>query len=163
MIKALLITLFISAIGGRPLSAQEAGDIGAGVILGSPTGGTAKFWINGVWALDAGVGLSRDLTLYGDYLWHSWAAKPRPAAGKLPLYLGLGAQLKTLSPNEFGVRAAAGIAYWLPRNPIEIFLEIVPVFSLRRDGGIDVGAGAGVRYYFKGSRKGGTDGKSAEL
>jgi hypothetical protein len=161
--KTLLILAYLLATSVTPLRAQEAGDIGAGVIIGNVTGGTAKFWINNNWALDAGVGLSRDLILYGDYLWHSWAARPQPTAGKLPLYLGLGGQLRASSPNEFGLRTVAGIGYWLPRNPIEFFLEIVPVFSLHHRGGIDVNAGVGLRYYFRGSIKGEPHVQSAEI
>ena len=149
--KTLLALVCMLAAGVSPLRAQTAGDVGAGVILGNPTGGTAKLWLNGSQALDAGVGFSTNLALYGDYLWHSWKVLPQPSAGRLPVYLGMGAQIRTLSTNEFGLRTVAGIAYWLPSNPVEIFLEIVPVFRLSPGNSVGLDAGVGLRYYFRGS------------
>ena len=146
--KMLLALVYLFAAGVNPLWAQKAGDVGAGVILGNPTGGTAKFWFTDSQALDAGVGFSTRLALYGDYLWHSWKVLPQPSEGKLPVYLGLGAQFRTVSPNEFGLRTVAGIAYWLPRNPVEIFLEVVPVFRLSPRDSVGLDAGVGLRYYF---------------
>jgi hypothetical protein len=146
----MFFTLFcLIAAVVSPLCAQKAGDFGAGVILGSPTGATAKFWLNGSRALDIGVGFNADVALYGDYLWHSWRVFPQPSEGKLPVYLGLGAQIRDSSHNNLGLRAVAGIAYWLPRNPVEIFLEIVPVFLISRGDGVDLNGSIGLRYYFK--------------
>ncbi|MFA6435000.1 MAG: hypothetical protein WCW52_09925 [Elusimicrobiales bacterium] len=146
--KKILFLFYILAAGTSPLYAQKAGDFGAGVVLGGPTGATAKFWIDGSRALDAGLGFGPDFILYGDYLWHSWKVLPQPAEGKLPVHLGLGAQIGDSHHNDLGLRAVAGIAYWLPRNPVEIFFDIVPVLHLRRGDGADVNASIGLRYYF---------------
>ncbi|HAF95974.1 MAG: hypothetical protein A2X34_02335 [Elusimicrobia bacterium GWC2_51_8] len=147
--KILLALVCLLAAGVKPLCAQKAGDFGAGVILGNPTGAAAKFWLNDSRALDAGVGFNTDLALYGDYLWHSWKVLPQPSEGRLPVYLGLGAQIMDSAHNNFGLRAVAGIAYWLPRNPVEIFLELVPVLRFSNNDGVDLNAGIGLRYYFK--------------
>lgn len=147
--KILMTLVCLLTAGLSPLRAQSAGDLGAGVVLGDQTGATAKYWLSGGRALDAGAGFNSDLTLYGDYLWHSWKVFPQPSEGKIPAYLGLGVQVGNSSRNNSGVRAVAGLAYWLPRNPLEIFLELVPVLHFSRDGGTDVGAGLGLRYYFK--------------
>jgi len=105
-------------------------------------------WLTDSQALDAGLGFSTGLALYGDYLWHSWKVLPQPSQGKLPVYLGLGAQFRTVYPNEFGLRTVAGIAYWLPRNPVEIFFEVAPVFRLSPHDSVGLDAGIGLRYYF---------------
>lgn len=147
--KTLLTLVCILAAGASPLWAQKAGDVGAGVILGSQTGATGKFWLNGSRALDAGIGFNSHTALYGDYLWHSWKALPQPSEGKLPVYLGLGAQIGDSSHNNLGLRAVAGIAYWLPHDPLEIFLELVPVLHLSHHDGVDLNASVGLRYYFK--------------
>ena len=89
------------------------------------------------------------MTVYGDYLWHGWDVIPQPSEGKAPVYLGLGAQVRTFHDAEFGLRAVAGAAYWLPRRPVEIFLEVVPVFRLTPGTSVGMGAGLGLRYYFK--------------
>ena len=148
--KTLLTLVCLFAAGTGPLWAQNAGDLGAGIALGSQTGPTAKYWLKGNQAIDAGLGFNNNLTLYGDYLWHSWRVFPQPAEGKIPAYLGVGAQLGGSSrhDNNAGIRGVAGVAYWLPRNPLEIFLEIVPVIHFSDNGGTDIDANIGLRYYF---------------
>ncbi|MDD5209185.1 MAG: hypothetical protein PHV36_07345 [Elusimicrobiales bacterium] len=148
--KTLMVLACLFALGVGPLQAQKAGDFGAGIVLGNQTGATAKFWLDGSKALDAGLGFNDNLTLYGDYLWHSLRVFPQPEAGKIPAYIGLGAQIGNSSHNDssFGLRAVAGVAYWLPRNPLEIFLELVPVVHFSNHGGTDINMDLGLRYYF---------------
>lgn len=148
MTKQLLIGLLCLAALAAPAQAQKAGDVGAGVVLGAPTGLTGKLWIDGTQAIDVGLGWNSELTVYGDYLWHMWDVVPQPSKGKLPVYLGLGAQGRMYRDAEFGIRTVAGIAYWLPKHPIEIFAEIVPVFHITRNTGVGVDGAVGVRYYF---------------
>ena len=140
-----LVCLFTFA---SSLRAQQAGSIGAGVVAGNPTGVTGKMWIDGRQAFDVGMGYSTRFTVYGDYLWHDWKILPQPTQGRLPLYLGLGAQVRTFDDAEFGIRAVAGVAYWLPHDPVEIFVEIVPVFRVEPDSSVGLDGGVGVRYYF---------------
>ena len=144
-ISALLLLL---AVVASPVRAQKAGDFGVGVILGSPTGGAAKLWLSDHQALSAGIGFSSSLAVCGDYLWHGWSVLPQPAEGRLPVYLGLGGQIRTLTPDEFGVRGVLGLAYWLPRNPVELFLEFVPVVRVTPWTSVGLGGGIGLRYYF---------------
>lgn len=148
--KILLALVCGLAAGTSPLLAQETGAFGAGVVLGAPTGVTAKYWFEGSRAVDFGLGLNDNVTLYGDYLWHSWKVFPQPSEGKIPAYLGLGAQVGNSSSHNYsGLRAVAGAAYWLPRNPLEIFIEIIPVFHFSRNEGTHLNAALGLRYYFK--------------
>ncbi len=72
---------------------------------------------------------------------------PQPRQGKLAGYIGVGAQIRDVD-SELGLRAAAGAAYWLPHDPVEIFAELVPVFRLTPDAGIGLDGGLGLRYYF---------------
>jgi hypothetical protein len=141
-----LAGLVVSA--ASPVWAQKAGSVGAGVMLGNPTGLTAKYWVDGTRAVDLGVGYSTDLAVYGDYLWHSWNVLPQPAQGKIGGYLGLGAQVRALDSTEFGIRAAAGASYWLPSDPVEIFAELVPVFRLTPGTSVGLDGALGLRYYF---------------
>ncbi len=150
-VKKILLALVCLLVTAAPLWAQKAGDAGVGVILGAPTAITGKLWLDGTRALDAGLGWSSELTVYGDYLWHGWDVLPQPAEGKLPVYLGMGAQVRTFHDAEFGIRAVAGMAYWLPRHPVESFVELVPVFRLTPGTSVGLDAGLGLRYYFKSS------------
>lgn len=144
----LLALLCLSALGAVPARAQKAGDAGAGVVLGAPTGATGKLWLTDTQAVDVGLGWNSELTVYGDYLWHAWNLVPQPPQGKIPVYLGLGAQARTFHETDFGIRTVAGIAYWLPSHPVEVFLELVPVFHLTRQAGVGLDGALGVRYYF---------------
>lgn len=144
--RTLLALLCLCAACAGTLCAQEPDAIGAGLLAGKPTGVTAKLWYGNM-AVDTGVDLGHQLTLYGDYLWNSWSVLPQPAKGRLPVYLGLGMQV---SPEEFGLRIVAGVAYMLPRDRFELFFDVVPVVRLSPGSSGGVNASAGVRYYFKG-------------
>jgi hypothetical protein len=147
--KNTLFAMVCLLVTASPLWAQKAGSVGAGVVLGNPTGVTGKVWIDGRQAVDVGLGYSTELAVYGDYLWHEWKTLPQPAEGRLPIYLGLGAQVRNMPSLELGIRTVAGAAYWLPRSPVEIFLEVVPVFRLTPGQSVGLDAGLGLRYYFK--------------
>ena len=148
MKKNLLAFVFLFASSTSAL-AQTKGAMGLGVVVGAPTAITGKLWLDNTKAVQAGLGFDDRFTVYGDFLWHAWDVLPAPPQGKLPVYLGLGAQLRAYHDAELGIRAVAGVAYWLPRHPVEIFLELVPVFYLTRDPGVGFDAGLGIRYYFK--------------
>lgn len=146
--KKTLLAFACLVITASPSRAQKTGDFGAGVILGDPTGITGKYWVGERQAVDAGIGFNGEPVMYVDYLWHSWTVVPQPREGKMPVYLGLGAQVRDPDSVEFGIRAVAGIAYWLPRHPVEIFVEIVPILRLTPHASVGLDAGIGLRYYF---------------
>lgn len=147
--KNLLLAFVCMIATAGSVRAQKAGAAGAGVILGNPTGVTGKLWMTDTQAFDAGLGVSTHLAVYGDYLWHGWSVLPQPPEGRLPVYLGLGAQVRAFHDAEFGIRTVVGLAYWLPRNPVELFVEFVPVFRLTPDDSVGLDGGLGLRYYFK--------------
>ena len=51
--------------------------------------------------------------------------------------------------SHFGVRFPVGIAYIFPKNPFDLFFEIVPIFDLLPDTELNINAGIGARFYFK--------------
>lgn len=135
------------------LRAQQARDLGVGFVLGDALGGSGKYWIDHISALDAGIGASADhgnFSIYGDYLYHGWKAFGQPKEGKLAAYLGGGPRIEARSDaTEFGLRGVVGADYWLPRDPVELFAEVGPLIRMSPNGGIYVIGGVGVRYYFK--------------
>jgi hypothetical protein len=157
------IVLFAAIILAGSIKAQNRG-FGIGVILGEPTGLSAKLWTSSVNAFDFGLGFSvgGDRISYNgsyndgsrvhfhmDYLWHAFNAIS--AAEKFPLYYGIGARLNSGGgyDGSFGIRGVFGIA-WFPRStPIDIFFELVPVLQLTNSVGFGVDAGLGVRYFFE--------------
>jgi hypothetical protein len=143
--------------------AQDRG-FGLGVIIGEPTGISAKFWTSSVNAFDFGLGWSIGGDRIGkdngssdggsrahfhmDYLWHAFEAIH--SSERFPLYYGIGGRINTGGGYDasLAVRGVFGIA-WLPHNtPIDVFLELVPSLQLTPSTGFGIDAGIGARYFF---------------
>lgn len=152
MKKAILTLLMLAAAGAS--RAQQAGQLGAGVVLGQPIGGTAKYWLTDTRAFDAGVGYgSRATVLYADYLYHGWDLLPKPSKGKLGVYAGLGPRLETARDALFALRTIVGADYWIEAHPIELFLEGGPTFRLAPNSNVDADIGLGIRFYLGSATK----------
>lgn len=144
--------------------AQDHG-FGLGVIIGEPTGFSAKLWTSSVNAFDFGVGWSvggdrigkykgiydggSRLHFHVDYLWHAFDAIH--SSVRFPLYYGFGGRINSGGGYDGSValRGVFGIA-WLPHNmPIDVFLELVPSLQLASITGFGIDAGIGARYFFQ--------------
>jgi len=159
----LIIILGLFMFLTKPLSAQDHG-FGMGLILGEPTGISAKLWTSKINAFDfaIGVGVGGDRINYEgsyndgsrvhfhmDYLWHSFSAIS--SSEQFPLYYGLGARINTGGgyDESIGIRGVFGIAWFPHATPIDVFLELVPVLQLTNSTGLGVDAGLGIRYFFE--------------
>ncbi len=165
MKKNLLFVLFLGMIMIliKPISAQDRG-FGLGIILGEPTGLSAKLWTSKENAFDFGLGFSvggdrlsykgnydggSRVHFHMDYLWHSFNAIR--STERFPLYYGIGGQFNSGAGYDasLGIRGVFGIA-WLPHStPIDVFVELVPVFQLTPTVGFGIDAGLGARYFFE--------------
>jgi hypothetical protein len=154
---------FVLALAAMTVSsslwAQNAGSLGAGIIVGEPLGLTGKYWIDETRAVDLGIGFGGEGTVaYADFLWHAWNILPQPSQGKLGLYVGAGPRLETEEHHDegadarLGIRTIGGVDYWVQGHPIEVFLEAGPVFLLTPRTDVEVDAGLGVRFYFAGAK-----------
>jgi hypothetical protein len=121
---------------------------GAGIIIGSPTGVSFKYWMGNRNAIDAAFSIisKNDLYLHADYLWHDYAALPRPEEGRLPLYYGIGAAVA--SSDKVGIRGVIGIEYLFADYPFDIFLELAPVLLIAPDVDLTFTGGLGARYFW---------------
>jgi hypothetical protein len=145
-------------------SAAQDRRFGLGVIIGEPTGLSAKLWTSPLTAWDFGLGWSMGGDRIGnyngtynngdrvhfhmDYLWHSFDAIR--SAERFPLYYGIGGRINSGAGYDasFAIRGVFGIA-WMPHNtPIDIFLELAPSLQLTSSVGFGIDAGFGARYYF---------------
>ncbi len=156
--------LFLMIIIAKPIAAQDHG-FGIGLILGEPTGVSAKLWTSKINALDFGLGVSvggdrishKDYYYDGhgrfhfhmDYLWHSFNAIS--STERFPLYYGIGGRLNSGGgyDGSFGVRGVFGIAWFPHATPIDVFVELVPVLQLTPSTGFGIDAGLGIRYFFQ--------------
>ncbi|MBI2417167.1 MAG: hypothetical protein HYV28_04570 [Ignavibacteriales bacterium] len=157
----LFIVMLVTIAG--PVKAQDKG-FGLGFVLGEPTGLSAKLWTTRENAFDFGLGVAvggdrinynghyngeSRVHFHMDYLWHSFSALG--TSGRSPFYYGIGGRFNSGGgyDGSLGVRGVFGIA-WLPRaTPIDLFVEIVPVFQLTPQTGFGFDAGVGIRYFFQ--------------
>ena len=158
---AIIALCIVLAVQGSV--AQDRG-FGLGVIIGEPTGISAKLWTSSVNAFDFGLGWSiggdrigKDkgysdggsrVHFHMDYLWHAFNAIH--SSERFPLYYGIGGRINTGGGYDasVAVRGVFGIA-WLPHNtPIDVFLELVPSLQLTPSTGFGIDAGIGARYFF---------------
>jgi hypothetical protein len=131
------------------LRAQDRG-FGLGIILGEPTGLSAKMWLSPRNAVDAGLAWSFHrngfLHIHADYLWHFPGAIN--STERLVLYAGLGGRLGTSREGVFGVRVPLGLAWWPRGVPLELVVEVVPGMDLLPATDFEMQGGLGLRWYF---------------
>jgi hypothetical protein len=124
---------------------------GLGIILGEPTGLSAKLMTDRINALDFAAAWSfKDqghLLLQADYIWHNFDLIQVPS-GRLPLYYGIGARVIFSNDPLVGVRIPVGLDYQFETAPIDIFVEIVPILDLIPATKFNIGGGIGVRFWF---------------
>lgn len=148
---ALLAILALAA----PAAAEERGLLGLGFEVGSPIGGTVKFWTQDTQAAQFGLGFSGNLAMHGDYVFHHWDLLPPPSEGRLAAYGGLGLRMRNREGDdlEFGLRTPIGAAYWMSRHPLELFAELAPVFKFNAVNGLDLDGVVGLRLYLGKGRR----------
>ena len=160
-----LLLVTTSSQAKRHNKNQVAADhgFGIGVILGEPTGVSAKYWLGERSALDFAFGLSvggdrlnhdgdNDFSrvhLHADYLYHFYDVI-RTSSNRVPLYFGAGPRVNFAGGYgaSFGVRGVAGIDCMFENVPIDIFAEVAPVFQVGYNVGLGLEGGIGVRYFF---------------
>lgn len=144
----------------------DKGTLGVGIILGEPTGITAKLYLKDDQAVQAAVGsafIGGGLQLHADYVWHPFILQSRDSF-VLPVYFGPGVRLidytggrSDASGNStgafaLGVRGVAGLLFDFKTVPLDAFIEVAGVleYEFRSGAGaaLRLNAGAGVRYYF---------------
>ncbi len=134
------------------VQSQDRG-FGLGIILGSPTGISGKYWVTGSNAVDFGFGYSfarhgGRLHLHADYLWHSFNIIR--SSERFPIYYGIGGRFKVRENDDgsLGIRGVIGLN-WLSRTlPLDVFLEVAPIFRIFPSTSLDFDAGLGARFWF---------------
>jgi hypothetical protein len=156
MIAAALLAAGALA-SARPAAAAASGvkEVGVGVALGEPIGGSVKFWFDDPMAVDVGAGLSDgNAALWADALYHDWKLLPQPSNGRLGAYAGAGPQIRMGDDARFGIRTIVGVTYRPTGHALEIYAEAGPLFRLTQGGKVDAVGGVGLRIMLGGvSRK----------
>ena len=147
-------------------SSYANGPLGLGVIIGEPTGFTAKYWTHADEAFDLGLtyDFNNFFSLYADYLWHfpEWLSRTSLSGKGIKPYVGLGGVLwiDTESGRTdhtyftdhgsvgFGLRIPVGLEWLLAKPPIGLFAEIVPGIGVAPAVFAFLQGGVGARIYF---------------
>jgi hypothetical protein len=141
---------------GRP---AEKGTLGVGIILGEPTGISARLYLKDDQAIQAAIGASfvaNGIQADGDYVFHPVILQDRDAL-VIPLYVGPGVRLIDYSGGSngsshfaIGVRAVGGMLFDFKTVPLDAFIEVAGVleYDFKDGAGLGLNLGAGVRYYF---------------
>jgi hypothetical protein len=144
--KTMIAAMLVMGCACTFASAEQVREVGVGVALGEPIGGTAKLWLDDRLAADVGAGLSDgNAAFWADALWHDWSLLPQPKSGRLGAYVGAGPQFRTGDDARFGVRAIGGLSYRPTGHPVELFAEAGPLFRLTQGGQVDAVGGVGLR------------------
>lgn len=138
-------------------SAAHAEDFAVGVILGDPSGLSAKMKYDGSHSLDGALAYSSGkhsgMQFHVDYLWdraRSWGT----TQGPLDMYYGLGGRLisynddRDKSQISIGPRGSIGLSFNVHNPNIELFGELAMVLDVAPSISADLDAGVGARIRF---------------
>jgi len=149
MKKAALMLIILGCLAGS--SFGQNGKLGLGIILGEPTGLSAKLWTGKTMAFDAGAAWSfvsgGFFQVHGDLLFHNFDLF-KAYTGKWALYYGFGGRVKFADQTIVSVRVPIGISYQFEKTAIELFFEVVPMLDLVPATEVGISGGAGFRYFF---------------
>ncbi|MEX1213353.1 MAG: hypothetical protein WEA36_10955 [Balneolaceae bacterium] len=142
-------TLVVWMLTASALQAQNrASNSELGIIVGEPTGISAKFWTGNNTAFDLGLAWSfsgqGSMHIHSSYLIHK-TIENNP---DLALYYGIGARLLMESDPKVGARVPLGLQYLIPDSRLSLFFELAPMLNLIPETDFDVNGGLGLRYFF---------------
>jgi hypothetical protein len=151
VLRATLLLGLAITLAPAPSQAQNLPEgFGLGIVLGEPTGLTARFWSgannfqsHAAWSFTGNAAFQ----ISGDYL-RSGDIDSDPV---IPFYFGAGLRAKFSDEFELGIRIPLGLNYVLQSEPIEFFGEMVPVMDIVPETHFDFQGALGVRYYFRSS------------
>ena len=128
-----------------------------GIIIGQPTGLSAKLWLGEVMAVDAAAAWNferNSVHFHADYLQHFFDVFD-VAPDRLPVYLGVGGNFRVdgREPGDAaqfrsGVRVPIGVSFLPDDIPLDAFVEAVPGLRVIPNTDFEFWAGIGARYRF---------------
>ena len=161
--KRFFILMFVTMTLSSIIYAQEK--FGVGFMLGEPTGLAWKYRISQANAVDGAIGFSPfdQYRIHVDYLWQSYPFHDLNAS----VYYGVGGAVGFghtsyfvytnnggryflgESDMGFAARVPVGLAYNVPRSPVNLFAEVAPLLILGPSSGLGMDAGVGIRFFFQ--------------
>lgn len=152
MMRKLFISVIIAGFLLTGVSYGQTSSFGLGVILGEPTGISAKLMRSGnsqsinlaaAWS----IGAHDRLYLKGDYVFYH-DLNVDIENGRLPVYYGVGAMAILEEESVVGARIPFGLDYFMSSAPLDFFIELAPVVEVLPSTGFSVSGGLGFHYFF---------------
>ncbi len=165
MLRAAVLSFVVVALSFvGSARAEEKGLFGVGLIVGDPSGVSAKYYLGDDTAIDAAVGvglIKTGIHAHVDFVWHPVVLESQEKF-VMPLYVGPGFRLlmedkdrETDQIVHMGLRAVVGVLFDFRTLPLDVFIEAAPIVEWRftalegEDGfGLGINVAAGVRYFF---------------
>lgn len=148
--KKFILIIAVSALITGSAYSQHRG-FGLGIVLGEPTGLSAKLWTGSKNAFDFAAAWSfkeeGHMLLQADYVWHNFDLIT-VQSGKLPFYYGIGGGAIFSNDPLVAVRVPVGLDYQFENAPVDIFVEIVPILDIIPSTDFDLAGGLGIRFWF---------------
>ncbi|MFH0734800.1 MAG: hypothetical protein V1773_09690 [bacterium] len=152
MKKYFFSTIIIVVLAFSSLCSQTR-SFGIGFMAGDPTGLNGKYFLNPNNAVEVGLGVGvfgseNSFAIHVDYLYHNNTIIQ--SSENFPIFYGFGVRVRSKEEAEFGLgmRGVVGIAWVSQTMPIDIFLQIAPVFKLLPSAKFGIDGAVGARYYF---------------
>lgn len=161
-LASLALILALSVMPTRAEANVTASGFGVGVVLGEPSGLSARWWLNPSYdALDFAVAYSFDsyFLVNADYKLHfpSWFRSTLAGRKGVIPYFGLGAGLgvgrgpaNTVGDTRVfvGLRLPIGVHWQIQQSPLAVFFEVAPGLGMAPSTSAFVQIGIGLRYFF---------------
>lgn len=151
--KIFLTTLILLSLTSLETFSQDKG-FGLGLTLGEPTGFNGKYWVDKDHAIDFGLAYSlghpiQTFSLHADYLFHRFNLIKSEV--HFPVYYGFGGRIHfgNKEGNTLGARGVVGILWMHHSLPVDLFIELAPVFNLFPETSLHFDFAIGGRYYFE--------------
>ena len=133
--------------------AQTDRPFGLGIIIGEPTGISAKLYLSRANALQGALAWSlqgnNDIQIDGDYLFHryDWITVEK---GQLPVYFGIGGgvSFREHADDIVGIRFPIGLDYIFEDVPLDVFVQLVPIFEIVPSTDVELNGALGIRFFF---------------
>lgn len=142
----MLTVIFICVSASDGIAQDRPTNTEFGIIVGEPTGLSAKFWTGSNSAFDLGLAWSfsgqGSMHVHSNYLLHNTLDNP-----DLALYYGIGSRLLMQEDPKIAIRIPLGLQYIIPDSRLGLFFELAPMLNLIPDTDFDVNGGLGLRYF----------------
>ncbi|MBN2362538.1 hypothetical protein JXL83_00225 [candidate division WOR-3 bacterium] len=154
MKKIVICSLVLIVFAGTLFGQSKR--FGLGIVVGEPTGFTAKYWLSPVNSLNAAIAWSvfddnsfEAFYIHIDHVFYYYDLF-RVQSGKAPVFIGVGGRFyfPRHDDTKIGFRIPMGLAYMFEQVPIEIYGEIAPVINIVPETDVDLDGGVGFRYFF---------------